>query len=269
MKRSNILNKAHLIFILAILHLSLCSQEIKLIDLKSHFDKFGVDGCFVLYDKSGDFYLCYNPARCDSGYLPASTFKIPNAVIALEEKVITDTGQVIEWDGREWPHESWNQDQTLRSAIKYSCVWVFFRIADKVGIEKYHRYFNSFGYGNRNPGGPPDRFWLAGDLRINAFQQVDFLRKFYDYELNVSRETIDMVKEIIILENTGDYRLSGKTGGTEISGNESIMWLVGYIELDTDVYFYAMNFTTGDYSGTRHARYEITRNVLKSIRLIE
>jgi beta-lactamase class D len=47
------------------------------------------------------------------------------------------------------------------------------------------------------------------------------------------------------------------------------MWLVGYIELDRDVYFYAMNFTTRDYEETRHARYDIILNILKSLKLIE
>ncbi len=244
-------------------------QEIKLVDFKSHFDKYGVEGCFVLFDKSNDLFICYHPARCDSGFIPASTFKIPNSVIALEERVIQDTSQIFHWDGKEWPNKSWNQDQTLRSAIQYSCIWVFFDIADKVGIEKYEQYLRSFNYGNRNPAGPPSRFWLAGKLRISASQQVEFLRNFYDEQLNVSKESIDMVKEMIIIEKTADYILSGKTGSAEISENDYIMWMVGYLVLDLDVYFFAMNFTTGDYAGTRHARYEIIRNILRSLRLME
>jgi beta-lactamase class D len=269
MNQSNPIHKALQLFILVILHSTGHAQEIRLMDFKNHFDKYGVEGCFVLYDKSGDFYICYNPARCDSGYLPASTFKIPNSVIALEEKVISDTSQIFQWDGTVWPIESWNHDQTLKSAMKFSCVWVFMLIAEKVGIDKYCQYMNAFNYGNRNLAGLPDRFWLEGELRISAFQQVEFLRRFYDHKLNVPAHSIDMVKDIIVLENTGKYRLSGKTGSTEISGNDHIMWLVGYVELDKDVYFYAMNFTTDDYDGTRHARYEITKNILKSIKLIE
>jgi beta-lactamase class D len=248
---------------------AVCPQEIKLIDLKNQFDEYNVDGCFVLYDQANDFFICYNPERCDSGYLPASTFKIPNSVIALEEKIVTDTSQVFRWDGREWPNESWNQNQTLRSAVKHSCIWVFFHIAEKVGSTKYVQYLNAFNYGNRNPGGPPTRFWLAGELRISAFQQLEFLSMFFNNELKVSKESINIVKDIILLDKTDDYRLSGKTGGAEISDNEYIMWLVGYLELDRDVYFFAMNFTTKDYSETRNARSDITRNILKRVRLLE
>ena len=245
------------------------SQEIKLIDFRSHFDDYGVEGCFVLLDQSNDFFICYNPIRCDSGFIPASTFKILNSVIALEERIVQNTSQVFNWDGRKWPNKNWNQDQTLRSAVKYSCIWVYFYIAEKVGIEKYDQYLQSFNYGNINLTGPPTRFWLAGELRISAFQQIEFLRKFYNYELNVSNESVDMVKDMIILEENVDYKLSGKTGGSEISDNDYIMWLVGFIELDKDVYFYAMNFTTGDFSKTQNARYDITRNILRSIKLID
>jgi beta-lactamase class D len=244
-------------------------QEIKQIDCRSHFKEYGVAGCFVLFDQSNNFFICYNPERSDSGFLPASTFKIPNSVIALQENIVTDTSQIFKWNGREWPNENWNQDQTLRSAMRYSCIWVFFDIAERVGIKKYDRYLNSFNYGNMNTAGPPTRFWLAGDLRISAFQQVEFLRKFYNYELDVSAESVDIVKDVIILEKTPDYTLSGKTGGAEISDKEFIMWLVGYLELDNDVYFYAMNFTSSDFSKMQNARYDITRNILRSIQLIE
>jgi beta-lactamase class D len=250
---------------------SIClnSQEIKLVDFKDNFDEYGVEGCFVLYDQSNDIFICHNAERCDSGFLPASTFKIPNSVIALEENVVSDTNQIFKWDGKQWPTASWNRDQTLKSAMKHSCIWTFFQIAEKTGIEKYVQYLNAFNYGNKNPGGPPTRFWLVGDLRISAFQQLDFLRKFYHHELDVAKESIDIVKDIIILEKTADYRLSGKTGGTEISGNEFIMWLVGYIEMDKDVFFYALNFSSDDFLKTRHARLEITRSILKRIRLLK
>ena len=244
-------------------------QEIKTFDFKNIFDKYGVNGCFVLYDKSNDFYICYNEARCDSGFLPASTFKIPNAIIALEEGLVSDTSDIFCWDGREWPQESWNHNQTLGTAIQNSCIWVFFNIAKKTGIEKYHQYLQLFGYGNQDIEGSYDRFWLTGNLRISAFQQVEFLRKFYDYNLGVSHASIDTVKDIIILKKSGEYTISGKTGGTEINNNNYIMWLVGYIEMDSDVYFFATNFTSDDYEKTSHARYDITYSILSELGLIE
>jgi beta-lactamase class D len=184
------------------------SQKVIEKDFKAHFDKYGVDGCFVLFNQPDNEFVRYNSGLCDSGYIPASTFKIPNSLIALEEGLIKDTSQVIKWDGQEWPNKFWNQDQTLRTAIKYSCVWVYSGFAENIGIDKYYDYVRSFNYGNKNLTGPPSRFWLSGLLRISANQQIEFLRRFYNYNLPVSKRSIDIVKDLIVLEHTESYKLS-------------------------------------------------------------
>lgn len=239
-------------------------------DFKSIFDKYGVDGCFVLYNQCDNKYIKYNLNLCDTGYIPASTFKIPNSLIALEEGVVKDTNQIIRWDGHEWPVKSWNHDQTIKTAIKYSCVWVYIGFAEQIGIEKYQEYVNSFDYGNKNLKGPPTQFWLAGLLRISADQQIDFLRRFYNYELpKISQNTINIVKDIIVIEQTDNYRLSGKTGGGMLSDTDYIMWLVGYVEKNNKTYFYAMNFKTNDYNKTSQARYDIIKDILRDLKLIK
>jgi beta-lactamase class D len=246
------------------------SQKVIEEDFKSIFEKYGVDGCFVLFNQTNNEYIKYNSNICDTGYIPASTFKIPNSLIALEEGIIKDTNQIIKWDGHEWPNKPWNQDQTLKTAMKFSCIWVYFGIAEQVGIKKYQDYVNSFNYGNKNLTGPPTRFWLAGLFRISATQQIDFLRKFYNYELpKVSRQSINIVKDIIILEQTDNYIFSGKTGGGMLTDTDYIMWLVGYIEKENKPYFYAMNFKTNDYSKTSQARYDITKEIFRELKLIE
>lgn len=245
------------------------SQNSTEIDFKRHFDKFGVDGCFVLYNQSDNEYIRYNSNLCDSGYIPASTFKIPHALIALEEKVINDTDEIIKWNGHEWPHKVWNQDQTLKTSMKYSCIWVYFGFAEKIGIDKYYDYVNKFDYGNKNLTGPPTRFWLAGQFRISANQQIDFLKRFYNYDLPATKKSIDVVKDIIMLEQTDNYRLSGKTGGGRLSDSDDIMWLVGYVEKDNKPYFYALNYRTDDWDKTNKGRYEITKDILRELKLIE
>ena len=44
-------------------------------------------------------------------------------------------------------------------------------------------YLTRIQYGNADPSGSVDRFWLDGALRISAMEQVDFLRKLYRNEL--------------------------------------------------------------------------------------
>jgi beta-lactamase class D len=89
------------------------SQKMIEKDFKAQFDKYGVKGCFVLFNQADNEFVRYNPGLCDSGYIPASTFKIPNALIALEEGIIKDTSQIIKWDGHEWPNNTWNCVQSL------------------------------------------------------------------------------------------------------------------------------------------------------------
>ena len=246
------------------------SQKSTEANFESVFNKYGVDGCFVLYNQTDNEYIRYHSNLCDTGYIPASTFKIPHSIIALEEGVIKVTNQIIKWDGHEWPNKPWNQDQTLKTAMKYSCVWVYVGFAQQIALSKYQEYINSFNYGNKNLIGQPTRFWLAGLLRISANQQVDFLRKLYNYELpDISRRSVDIVKDLIVIEKTDNYRLSGKTGGGMLTDTDYIMWLVGYLEKDNNVYFYAMNFRSNDYSTTGSARYSITRDILRELKLVD
>jgi beta-lactamase class D len=246
------------------------SQKTVVFDANKYFDQYGVNGCFVLYDQTNDKYFRSNASYCDTGYIPASTFKIPNSVIAFEEKVVADTNQVFKWDGQKGSFADWNQDQTIKTAIKYSCVWVYMDIARKVGFDNYRPYMKSFAYGNQDITSPEkDKFWLVGSLRITANQQINFLRKFYHHQLNVSKRSIDLVKDIIVLEKTGKYKLSGKTGSGDISADKKIMWLVGYLEKDKHVYFYAMNVVTNDFSMTRQARYDIAKNILRDLKVME
>ena len=245
------------------------SQKVNEMNFKQYFDKYQVCGCFVLFNPADNEIIRYNSNLCDSGYIPASTFKIPNALIALEERVISDTNQLIKWDGHHWPVKNWNQDQTLRTAMKYSCVWAFSKIAEKINIRTYYKYIDAFNYGNKNLKGEPNRFWLAGQLRISANEQVEFLNKFYNYNLAVSKQNIDIVKAIITLEKSDSYKISGKTGGGMLNDSDYIMWFVGYIEKNKKPYFFALNFITRDFERTSPARFEITKDILNHLGLLK
>ena len=263
------MKKQFLLLILTVYFQSGFAQKVTEMNFKPQFDKYGVTGCFVLFNQADNEYICYNSSLCDSGYIPASTFKIPNSLIALEEGIIKDTLQTIKWDGHKWPNKSWNQDQTLKTAMKYSCVWVYSKFAEQIGINTYYKYIKEFDYGNKNLTGQPNRFWLAGLLRISANQQIKFLTKFYNYNLPVSRQSIDIVKDIIVLEKTESYKLSGKTGGAMLNDKDYIMWLVGYVEKNNKQFYYALNFKTNDLERTSLASYEITKDILRQLKLIK
>ena len=231
-------------------------------ELKSNFQ--GFTGAFVLYDLNLKRYIRYNPERCAERFIPASTFKIMNSLIGLETGIIPDADYVIKWDGTKYDIPAWNQDHTLRTAIQNSVVWYYQELARRVGEKKMQEYVDAAHYGNQDISGKIDTFWLEGGLRISAEEQVEFLKRLYKGELPLSQRSMNIVKEILVLEKTETYQLSGKTGsGQRITPHES--WFVGYLETKGNVYFFATNIEGSDGSGDK-AR-EIAQNILQNLGL--
>ena len=115
-------------------------------------------GTFVLYDLNADKYTIHNSSRADSAAIPASTFKIFNSLVILEEAVLKDENQILKWDGEKKFLNIWEQDHTLKSAIKYSVVWFYQECARQVGEKRMQFWIDSAGYGNQNIAGGIDRF---------------------------------------------------------------------------------------------------------------
>jgi beta-lactamase class D len=235
-------------------------------DFGKYFQQAGVKGTFLLYDLKQDRYLVYNPQRANTSFIPASTFKIFNSLVALETGVIKDENEVIKWDGVKRKFPEWNKDQTMRSAIAGSVIWFYQELARRIGQEQMQHYINLANYGNRDISGGIDQFWLTGGLRISPKQQIDLLVKLYQNQLPFSQQTMAIVKDIIINEKTNDYTLRGKTGwGWEFT--PQVGWYVGYLERGDRVYFFALNVDINKPEDIK-ARIAITKSILRSMGLL-
>ena len=229
--------------------LSLAAQqqdrpEIRTINLESFFA--GMEGTFVIHDIRKGMTQVYNPARAEKRFIPASTYKIANSLIALETGVVSDSEFELPLDTAivkpmNWWPESWRKKQTLKTAFQNSVYWYYQEIARRVGEDRMKAYLQKLDYGNQDMGGGLDTFWLIGDLRISPFEQVDFLHRLYAGDLDVSERSLRIVKEMMVLEEKSAYRLSGKTGTAEITRTKELGWLVGYLERGNEVYIYALN----------------------------
>jgi beta-lactamase class D len=236
---------------------------------EKYFQAVNVKGAFVLYDLNRNQTIRYNPERCATRFIPASTFKIMNALIGLETGIIPDADYVIPWDGTRYDIPNWNQDHTLRTAMQNSVVWYYQELARRVGKEKMQHYIDEAGYGNRDISGAIDSFWLDGGLRISPDEQIDFLKRLYQGNLPFSKRTMDIVKEMLVLEKTQAYTLSVKTGWAQ-RVNLQVGWWVGYVEIQGDVYFFANNFeSSAPDARFGPAREEITRAILRELGLIK
>ena len=216
-------------------------------NIAQNFQDAKSEGCFVLYDLKRDRYIRYNSNRCKKRFIPASTFKIFNSLVALETKVIADENTVIAWDGVKRSFPVWNQDQNMRTAFTRSAVWFYQDLARRIGKERMTKYIQAAGYGNQDISEKIDSFWLDGNLRISPEEQIKFLVRLYKNDLPFSTSVMNTVRDIMVIERKDTYTLRGKTGwATNVNGVKNIGWHVGYLERDNNVYFYGLNFENQD-----------------------
>jgi beta-lactamase class D len=220
-------------------------------DLAKHFADAGTVGTFVGYKTDDYVVIASDKDRSGEAMLPASTFKIPNSVIALETGVVGDPDKdVFKWDGVARSIEAWNRDHTLRTAIAASVVPVYQEIARRIGAERMQKYLDLFEYGNRDIGGGIDQFWLTGKLRIDPVQQIDFVDRLRRGVLPVSKRSQELVRDILPVTKSGDSIIRAKTGllGAEV-GKPSLGWVVGWAEKGGASTVFALNI---DVRETRH-----------------
>ena len=191
-------------------------------------------GAFVLYDLKTGRYIRYNEERCRTRFSPKSTFKIPNSLIGLETGVIRDADFVIQWNRQKYPPQEnwtqepfkhWGQDHTLRSAFKYSVLWYYQELAQSVGRQRMKKLVSALDYGNENISGEIDSFWLGGGLKISADEQVEFLKRLYAGRLPVSKRSIEIVKDIMVFEQTPAYK-SKRQDRRRLRGGRNVHRLV-------------------------------------------
>lgn len=228
------------------------------------FTEVDVQGSIVVLDArdNSEATYVYNVSRSGRRYSPASTFKIPHSLFALDAGLLRDEFQPIQWDGVKRPVEAWNVDQNLRSAMRNSTVWVYERFAKELGDARETAYMRKIEYGNALATGDKP-FWVEGDLAISSFEQIVFLQRLYRNQLPFQVEHQRLVKDVMVNEAGPDWILRAKTGWTGKTG-----WWVGWVEWPSGPVFFALNMDTPNRLADLAKRQSITRNVLRSIKAL-
>ncbi|MCR6736240.1 MAG: penicillin-binding transpeptidase domain-containing protein [Afipia sp.] len=240
--------------------------------LLKHFIDEGTAGTFAAFKTDDKRLIVSDGTRTRSAILPASTFKIPNSIVALDTGVVADPDKdVFKWDGITRSIPDWNKDHTLRTAIAASAVPVYQEIARRIGAERMQKYLDAFDYGNRNIGGGIDRFWLTGDLRISPMQQIAFVDKLRRGVLPASKRAQELTRDILTLTKAGDSIIRAKTGligvddRTAIEGAKaSLGWLVGWAEKGGAQTVFALNLDIREPKHTA-SRMTIAQQCLRDI----
>ncbi|ODN65862.1 class D beta-lactamase [Methylophaga muralis] len=231
-------------------------------DWQMIFDEYDAQGTIVVLDERQpeSNLMVLNESRSQQRLPPASTFKIPHALFALDAGVVKDEFQLFPWDGVQRTFADHNQDQDLRSSMRTSAVWVYEVFGKQIGEDKARQYLNRIDYGNADPTGDTSTYWIDGNLRITAQEQISFLKKLYLNQLPFDEADQRLVKDIMIVEAGREWILRAKTGW-----EGQIGWWVGWVEWPTGPVFFALNIDTPNSLEDLHKREAITRKVLQSI----
>lgn len=185
---------------------------------------------------------------CASRVTPASTFKIPLAVMAYDAGILRDAHDPVMGfrpGDPDWGGADWTRDTDPADWMRHSVLWYSQRIAQAMGADALTRYARGFGYGNADFSGDPgfgnglERAWVSSSLQISPREQADFLRDLVLDALPVQRQAMAHGRGLVEMREAGGWRLHGKTGGAYPRRADRSFdyargwgWYVGWAERD-------------------------------------
>ncbi len=245
-------------------------------DFKKYFDDCNATGCIVIFDNNEKLFIVSDSVLAQTETLPASTFKIMNMLIALETGVINNENAIIKWPGKIDTVKYGNRpdiyhDMTVKEAFEVSAGWVFVELAKKIGHDNYRRYLKECNYGNQNLSETGDDFWNFGEFGISPVNQVNFIRDLNEGKLPFSVRNMEIVKQVMITEQTKNYIIRAKTGWTRENGINTGWW-VGFVETKQGIWYFATLLLQDRQINSTNfgsCRKEITRAVFRDLEVIE
>lgn len=186
--------------------------------------------------------------ECDTRATPASTFKIPISLMAFDAGFLEDVHRPalpFREGYADWV-PAWRSTTDPARWMTESVVWYSHKATEALGPERFGRYVDAFGYGNKDVSGDPGkdngltRAWLSSSLQISPLEQLAFLRRIVRRELPVNSHAYEMTRALVdIGPQPGGWHVYGKTGaapsknpdGSVIAG-QPWGWFVGWAEKD-------------------------------------
>lgn len=242
-------------------------EKIQVASWDSLMMAYRVEGTMLVFDSESNTYYCNNFAKSEEGRIPASTYKIPHSLIALEMGIVESDTSILAWDGADRAFDIWEQDLTFRDAFQYSCVPCYQSIAQQIGVDSMQSYLRRMDYGNMLFDSTDlHRFWLTGRSTISPVQQIDFLEKLRNESLPFAPETIEKAKRMMHITTSSNKNALAKTGWAR--GAIDVGWYVGYIDREVGPIYFAClieNVNGIPSSDFIDARKKIAQDALHSI----
>lgn len=246
-------------------------NEVQMNSLQGILDSADVAGAILIFDPQEDTYYANSFEMANEGHLPASTFKIPNSIIALELGTVEDDSTMLLWDGQPRLFDIWEKDMTFREAFTASCYPCYQELTVRAGYQAMKNELKKLKY----PSMIFDsltlhEFWLEGESKVNCYEQIEFLYNFNSHSLPISDRTHNLVKDMMVLSRKAEYTLFGKTGWS-ITDNVNNGWFVGFLEVGPRHYYFSTNITpkeSFDMQLFPRIRRTVTEDALSELKLL-
>lgn len=214
-----------------------CASDLKLRDSVSSqrkneipllFNYAQTQAVFVTYDGTHLKRYGNDLNRAKTSYIPASTFKMLNALIGLQHGKATNT-EIFKWNGEKRSFPTWEKDMTLAEAMQVSAVPVYQELARRIGLDLMSQEVKRVGFGNTQIGQQVDNFWLVGPLKITPEQEAKFAYQLAKKTLPFDDAVQQQVKDMLYVERRGDSKLYAKSGwGMDVE--PQVGWYTGWVE---------------------------------------
>lgn len=206
-------------------------SKIRSDEIKGLFDQAKVQAVFVTYDGQSLQQYGNELTRADTAYVPASTFKMLNALIGLQHQKAT-ADEVFKWDGKKRSFSAWEKDMTLKQAMQASAVPVYQELARRIGLQLMQQEVKRINFGNTDIGTTVDNFWLVGPLKITPNQEARFAYDLATERLAFDSKVQKQVKDMLLVERRGNTKLYAKSGwGMDVE--PQVGWYTGWVEQES------------------------------------
>ncbi|HCL0977736.1 TPA: class D beta-lactamase [Salmonella enterica] len=202
-------------------------QQANNVAINNFFEEVKTNGVIIIYD--GKHYQVYgnNISRSNTYYVPASTFKMLNAVIGIEHG-LTSPNEVFRWQREKLLFPSWEKDMTLTEAMSASSIPIYQKLAKRIGLNRMQNEVKRIGFGNSNIGNQVDNFWLVGPLKITPQQEAEFAYKLANKKLPLSVEAQEQVNTMLFNEEVNGNKVFAKSGwGWDVE--PQVGWFTGWV----------------------------------------
>ncbi|MGB5929990.1 MAG: penicillin-binding transpeptidase domain-containing protein, partial [Cyclobacteriaceae bacterium] len=179
-------------------------------DWNRYLDSCQVQGSITIYNLKADEWYTSDTADMNVQTLPASTFKILNTLILLEEDAAASEKDSIYWpvdyDTARYGHRpDIYHSMPLQEAFRKSAGWAYIELAKKVSKDTYLDYFDRIGYGNGDLSVSGTDFWNFGPFGVSPREQISTVKGIYQRAFPFSHAHYLILSDMMVAERGDEY----------------------------------------------------------------